>query len=93
MEMKFKLFFFKELLAPRFGHRSVVYQAVLGINSILHIGGTGIGTPLHIERWDLIESPNYPEHIKLNSTLILDQYTSYPEIFYTTSNFCNSTLF
>jgi len=62
-----------------------------GTKTILHIGGAGLVDQMHIERWDLPAGNG--KIAKSNSSLILDQYTSFPEIFQTDSTFCNSTLF
>ena len=79
------------MLAPKFGHRTVLYEMIKGVTSLLHIGGDpGHSFPdkLPIERWD-IDGPVMKQQ---NSTLILDSYTAFPEIFPVSSSFCNSTL-
>ena len=86
--MILKLYFI-ELLAPRYGHQTVMYEASKGVNTLLHIGGDGgggkAGNYLPIERWDL--RGNYVLD-KQNSTLVLDFYKFYPEVFAVSSSFC-----
>ena len=78
------------MLAPRMGHQTVMYEASQGVTSLLHIGGdSGEGresNKLPIERWDL--RGNYVLD-KQNSTLVLDTYKLYPEVFAVSSSFCN----
>ena len=79
------------MLAPKFGHRSVMYEMIKGVTSVLHIGGDpGDGFPdqVPIERWDM----DGPGMHRQNSTLILNSYTSFPEIFAVSSSFCNTTM-
>lgn len=79
-----------DLLSARFGHRSIIYEIRPKIISVLHIGGDGTKASkglLPIERWDLGQTSKDPV-MMINSTLILDNYVSFPEIFNVSSKFC-----